>query len=549
MARKVFLSSTFRDLAKHREAVIVAIESLDDYQCVRMENFGARDWEAADFCRAQVKKCDIFVGILGHLYGSCPKGDEKSYTVHEYEAAIANKKPRLMFFAPDDFPVPYNLIETEDKRQKQRSFREAVSRERIRDTFTLPKDLARRVIQAIHNWEQEQTAATNRPTTASSFEIRPLPPQPNFVHPYPLQAHFTGRQRERQLLTHWLSQPQQPLLALIAIGGMGKSALTWARLQRDVLGLPLLGSSHEPPEVSEACRVPEATRPEGVLWWSFYEREARFSAFLDEALLYAGSGKVDPAALPSTFDKVKRLHELLQQRRLLLVLDGFERELHAYASLSAAYQGEAIAADERGDFCSCTDPHAAVFLRHLAALPLPSRVLLTSRLFPRELEGLAGCWREELAAFDPEDAVTFFHSQGIKGTRAEIQEVCQPFGYHPLALRLFAGVILRDKRKPGDIQVASRYPVLAELKGKEQHHILQVAYEALDEETRDLLSRLAAFRNPISFDTLSVINPFKNAEQLDQHWTSCLPAACCYLTASAAAMICTLSCVSMPTTV
>jgi len=141
---------------------------------------------------------------------------------------------------------------------------------------------------------------------------------------------------------------------------------------------------------------------------------------------------------------------LLQQRRLLLVLDGFERELRAYANLAAAYQGEAIIEDERDDFCACTDPYAAVFLRYLAALPLQNRVLLTSRLFPRELEDLAGCRREELSAFDPEDAVTFFHTQGIKGTRAEIQEVCQPFGYHPLALRLFAGVILRDKRKPGE---------------------------------------------------------------------------------------------------
>ena len=58
--------------------------------------------------------------------------------------------------------------------------------------------------------------------------------------------------------------------------------------------------------------------------------------------------------------------------------------------------------------------------------------------------------------------------------------------------------------------------MLAELKGKEQHHILQVAYEALDNETRALLSCLAAFRNPISYDTLSVINPFKSAAQLDQ---------------------------------
>jgi hypothetical protein len=56
----------------------------------------------------------------------------------------------------------------------------------------------------------------------------PLPPQPYFAHPYPLQENFTGRAHERQMLTEWLSGGRRPVLALVAIGGMGKSALTWA---------------------------------------------------------------------------------------------------------------------------------------------------------------------------------------------------------------------------------------------------------------------------------------------------------------------------------
>jgi len=65
-----------------------------------------------DLISTQVEKCDVFVGIFGHLYGSCPQGDEKSYTVHEYEAAVENKKPRLMFFAPEEFPVPSGIRKT-----------------------------------------------------------------------------------------------------------------------------------------------------------------------------------------------------------------------------------------------------------------------------------------------------------------------------------------------------------------------------------------------------------------------------------------------------
>ena len=296
---------------------------------------------------------------------------------------------------------------------------------------------------------------------------------------------------------------------------MGKSALTWAWLQRDVLGRPLPGLAQDPPEVADICRVPEAARPEGVLWWSFYEREAKFVTFLDKTLTYASGGSVDPRNVPSAHEKTQMLVNLLQQRRLLLVLDGFERELRAYAGLSAAYQGDAVAEDARGDFRACTDPHAATFLRWAAALPLRSRVLLTSRLFPRELDGLAGCQRERLSSLDPKDAVIFFHAQGVRGTRAEIQSACQPYGYHPLALRLLAGMIVRDRRKPGDVRVASRRSVLPQLRGKERHHILQVAYDALDRRKRELLSSISAFRSPMSYEALSTFDPYKSEEQFD----------------------------------
>jgi hypothetical protein len=100
MATKtVFLSSTARDLTQYRDAAYQAIEGLDGYHCVRMEDFGARATRADDFCREKVAECDLFVGIVGHLYGSCPEGSDLSYTEQEYEAAIAEEVPRLMFIA------------------------------------------------------------------------------------------------------------------------------------------------------------------------------------------------------------------------------------------------------------------------------------------------------------------------------------------------------------------------------------------------------------------------------------------------------------------
>ena len=249
----------------------------------------------------------------------------------------------------------------------------------------------------------------------------PTPPEPYFAHPYPLQENFTGRIGERAMLTQWLVADDRPVLALTAIGGMGKSALTWAWIQRDVLGLPLPGLSVEP-----TARVLEANRPIGVLWWSFYTTESRFSSFLERAISYVSGGNIDPASIQSGYEKALALVDLLQQNKILLVLDGFERELRAYASLMAAYQDEGAAETEGEDSRSCSDPAASTFLRGIAAGTLKGRVLLTSRLFPKELETLTGQCREHLTSMEPDDAVVFFQAQGVDGNPKSLRTLWLP---------------------------------------------------------------------------------------------------------------------------
>ena len=339
------------------------------------------------------------------------------------------------------------------------------------------------------------------------------PPEPYFAHPYPLQPNFTGRISERRMLTEWLVKGKEPVFALTAIGGMGKSALAWVWVQRDVMGFPLAGATDEITELAD-CHVMKESRPDGLFWWSFYEHGAAFPVFLDNALIYASDGSIEPRAVPTAYEKTIALLGLMQQKRLLFILDGFERSLRAYYHLGAAYQGDQFVQDEQGDFRSCPDEHAGLFLRRIASLPLKSRVLLTSRLFPRELDNLAGCRSEALSAMDPQDAVAFFHAQGIHPTSTEVEEVCAPYGYHPLALRLLTGVILNDKRNPGGLEVARKHQMLRELQGKEHHHILQVAYDTLERQKRLLLSRISAFRNPMTYDAILVFNVWKGEEKL-----------------------------------
>lgn len=406
-----------------------------------------------------------------------------------------------------------------------RQARNAAKEHRI--TLLEPADLEQMVAEA-------KQAGRTRPTSP------PIPklPSPFFAHPYPLQANFTGRVREREMLTEWLTEDNRPVFALIAIGGMGKSALTWVWVNRDVLGLPLIGQPDDPPDVAQRCRVgatgfggtgvppviatgkmpvpPDGGAGiggtgvppvllEGVLWWSFYESQAGFDSFVRAAVAYASCGEVDPASILSTYDGCQMLLTLLGEKRILLVLDGLERILNAYTRLDAPYQGDDVKEDPEQKFRACADPHAAAFLKTLCATPHASRVLITSRLFPRELDYLMGCCRCDLHQFELDDGIAFFRAQGVRGTHAELEAQLRRYGLHPLALRLLSGMIVEDPARPGDIAIARDYDPSDRLVPRE-HHILKIAYDALTKEKQQLLSRLAAFRFPMDYAAVKDIS-------------------------------------------
>jgi hypothetical protein len=135
-----------------------------------MENFGARDQQAAELCREKIQECDLFLGILGLFLGSCPVDGKASFTEIEYDAAVNLGRPRLMFLTPDDFPLRGDLRESDEKWNRQKEFRQRASRDRVRATFSNPEELARKVVTAIRNWEREPGTIAVRPPAESPPE-------------------------------------------------------------------------------------------------------------------------------------------------------------------------------------------------------------------------------------------------------------------------------------------------------------------------------------------------------------------------------------------
>ena len=129
---------------------------------------------------------------------------------------------------------------------------------------------------------------------------------------------------------------------------------------------------------------------------------------------------------------------------------------------------------------------------------------------------MLGCREEELTAMQKADAVEFFHKQKIKGTHAEIEAACAPYGYHPLSLRLLAGRILKDFENPADIVVAKKLIIDGDLK-QHQHHVLEVSYNSLPSHGQKLLSTIACFLSPVELKTLQSITENKNSLDDDLH--------------------------------
>jgi hypothetical protein len=148
---RVFLSSTAKDLSECRAYTYRAIEGLEGYHCVRMEDFGAWDETPEELCRRRVASCDLFVILAGPLYGSIGAAGI-SYTEEEYDTARKASKPCLIFLTTDDFLIPASAAESVTARRKQDALRKRLAGF-VRASFSNCTELPEKVLQAISNWE------------------------------------------------------------------------------------------------------------------------------------------------------------------------------------------------------------------------------------------------------------------------------------------------------------------------------------------------------------------------------------------------------------
>lgn len=348
--------------------------------------------------------------------------------------------------------------------------------------------------------------------------VNVIPPSPFYAHWHYLHGTFVGRIQRRNELTRWYESGGHPLKVIVALGGFGKSSLAWIWMKHDMLGEPVveLENDSDRSPTGEIAALSPDMRPEAPMWWSFYAPESggktSFFQFLSSAAKYFAGG--ESAVIPTSLrGQLRFLLNALEKRRTLLVLDGFERELRLYAGHNAAYQGDvSLENNPDNNSRSCYLDLAKDFLRGLCRLnPGRARVLITSRLFPHPIDDDRQRTEIELQGLDLKEALMFLRTRGVKGAESSLRDLCSWCGYHPLALRLAISIIERDYEHPNDIKAITNSDATKVLREKlindanesgRGRHIFEYVYNKLSTQQQWVHSRIACFRNPVSYTTL-----------------------------------------------
>jgi hypothetical protein len=299
------------------------------------------------------------------------------------------------------------------------------------------------------------------------------PSEHRLVHPLPRAPQFVGRDAELVALSDLWRSGTRGVVALVGLGGAGKTAIA-ARFLDDLGGGELL------------------PRPAGLFVWSFYqEPDAGF--FLEELYRY-----FTPAGSPQTPAKGAALIHLLSSVLAagganLLVLDGLER----------VQRGEGHAA---GGFGQIEDPLLKGLLTRIGDGIGQTVALVTSRFPLADLTSALGeGYRQiDVDQLSHDAAIALLRHHGVRGDDAALLRLMEAYGTHALTLDHLGGVI--GQFLGGDPEKAPQAPKFASPEHDRQAlrlaRLLKAYEEHLPPEELALLCRLCLLERSVQADQI-----------------------------------------------
>jgi len=155
---KVYISSTYKDLIRHRKVVNDRLRQMR-YDTIAMEDYVACEDRPVDKCLADVASCDLYVGIFAWRYGYIPPGYSQSITELEYRKAGERRIKRLIFVLAGDAPWNPAMMDatTGDSEAGKRiaALRGELQREHTVMFFKSEEELGGHAATAVSKWLME----------------------------------------------------------------------------------------------------------------------------------------------------------------------------------------------------------------------------------------------------------------------------------------------------------------------------------------------------------------------------------------------------------
>lgn len=310
--KTVMISSTARDLPKHREEVMSACLSQGMFP-VMMEHLPANDDDAISTSLKMVDEADIYVGVFAQRYGYIPKGKKTnpqqiSITEMEYNRAVSRGIPCLIFVMDKDHPIRIDDIEMGIGGTKLQAFKKRLLDSNIVSFFKSPAELRGQVINSLS--KQLEPISVTSPGTESLV--------------IDLTAYFNAlRKRYNVLALEGLTPPQKEEYLQIQL----RSVFVEQSVREDALPVELPKEVWE--KLSREQEIHDEDLPSGITLddvhkarESYYQKPSQLvlDALTDSKTKYAiilgdpGSGKstlaryimlslIDPALAGNKFQK------------------------------------------------------------------------------------------------------------------------------------------------------------------------------------------------------------------------------------------------------
>ncbi len=223
----IMLSSTYRELIGHREAVRMAMLSQGLFPLAMEEDAALPGHTLISASLAKVDAADGYVGLISYRYGQMPvcpdrNPDRLSLTELEFRRAVERQIPICMFIMHDDHPIPRGALNAEPgTKRKLTAFIARAKANRIYAEFRSEEQLKSQALQSL---EKLKGALDGR--------LAPQPPTPPASRPVrsniaPLgNLPFVGRDVLLSTIAAALGDPsREAMAALHGTAGVGKSEL------------------------------------------------------------------------------------------------------------------------------------------------------------------------------------------------------------------------------------------------------------------------------------------------------------------------------------